>query len=664
MENKIVGFCQENTLNFRAVKEDGRICYSYSCKADAVYGLGERYCGVNHKGKKLVNRVFEQFTKQGEHTYFPLPFYYASDGHGVFVDTLSEVTFSFEEEENRIELSEEAEHTVFFYYGGLREILPQFTKTTGRAILPPKWAFGVWASANRWNSQEIVEKQLVLMEEKEYPVSVVVLEAWSDEATFYIWNGAQYSSCAGEEGFCLKDFTFFEPWPDPAAMIRKIHDQGRKLILWQIPALKLLEEGRQVRQHELDCAYAEEQKLVVLEKSNGEEAKPYRIPKQWFIGSMVPDFSNPQTVAFWEKKRRYLIDEMQVDGFKTDGGEFIHDKEVTFYAGYDGSSGKNAYPALYEAAYQSMIGENRVLFSRAGYLGSQKTPMHWAGDQVSDFSELKAVLSAGLSLSLSGVFFWSFDIGGFAGPLPTPELYLRATALGAFVPAMQWHSEPAGGQFEEIMKAAGGINDRSPWNLEAVYSDSDLMNKARFLANLHMNLLPYFYSEAQRAVRDGIPFLRPLVLDYEADEKARLCEDEYRIGDLLIAPVLTEGAAGRVVYLPQGSWYDFWTGEKIEGGVCVEKEAKPGMIPCYLRAEGAVLLNLGCTLKIGGKVSGTGAYENLYLIHTEQVGEVLLYGENGEKYRLQSPSDQLAGLPVTWISMEGADYQEYFDRKK
>lgn len=583
----IIGLIEEKTPGLRIESQDGKTVYTYPCKADGIYGLGERYCSVNHKGKTLVSKVFEKFTRQGEHTYFPLPFYHTSDGHGVFVDTPCEVEFSFFQDNIRIKIDSDAPHNLYFYYGSPGQIVSEFITATGKPLLPPKWAFGVWASANRWNKQSDIEEQLELIEKHNYPVSVIVIEAWSDEATFYIWNGAEYRPCEGEESLSLKDFQFKEPWPDPMGMIRKIHDKGMKLVLWQVPAIKLLEEGRSVKQHQNDWDYADEKELAV----KGEDDKPYLIPRQWFIGSMVPDFSNPEAVKWWISKRKYLIEEMKIDGFKTDGGEFIHDDFVKFFAGYDGRQGRNLYPALYQQAYSRLTGESGILFSRAGYLGAQTTPMYWAGDQVSDFSELKSVLNAGISLSLSGIPFWSFDIGGFAGPLPDKELYLRATALGAFVPAMQWHSEPADGQFEEIMKGNGGTNDRSPWNMAKVYDDPDIMEIAKFFANLHMKFLPYFYEEAKKAVEKGLPFMRHLMFDYGEEEAARLCDDEYMVGDILIAPIVSPGNR-RMVYLPKGVWFDFWSGERIEGMVTIEKEAELSSIPLYIRESAVALLSL------------------------------------------------------------------------
>lgn len=584
--------------NFTEKTDGENIVIEYDCDATAVYGLGERYCSVNHIGKKLKSLVIEQFCEQGEIAYLPMPFYHANDGHGVFVETAYEVDFDFTEGHFRILMSKDAEYKLHFIYGTPKEIISQFIEMTGEIVLPPKWAFGVWASANRWNCQKDIEEQMEYAEKYDYPISVVVIEAWSDEATFYLWNGSKYDVVDGSEFLKRENIQFDGPWPSPDKMIEELHNRGMKLVLWQIPALKELDPGQVCAQHDNDCAYAIEHKLVGTDM----EGNPYKIPRQWFIGSMLPDFANPETREWWFAKRKYLLD-MGVDGFKTDGGEFVHDVETLFYEGRSGKEVKNLYPAQYEKAYTEFIENDRVLFSRAGYLGAQSTPMHWAGDQMSKFSELQSVLKAGLSLSLSGVPFWSFDIAGFAGPLPSKELYLRSTALAAFVPAMQWHSEPASGQFAEIMKGTIAVNDRSPWNMsEYCGGDKEILEVATYFANVHMNFLPYFYAEAEKCVKERTPFMKHLYFEYPRDKKVLKIEDTYMVGDLLVAPVISEGENGRNVYLPEGMWYNFWDGSKIMGAQEIYVDTPYQRIPLFVREGVTLTLNLGKTGKVGATV--------------------------------------------------------------
>jgi alpha-D-xyloside xylohydrolase len=567
---------------------------SYDCAATVAYGMGERFDGVDRMGKTTECTIIEQFTHQGEHTYFPLPFFFCNDGHGVFVQSDAAASIALSRGHVEITLPE-GDCDVFFFYGTPREMIAQFVEQTGDIALPPDWAFGPWVSANRWKSQRDVEEQLDKIESSGYPATTLVIEAWSDEATFYLWNGAQYDEKSGKDAFSAAEMRFCEPWPNPQAMIDRMHNMGIRLILWQIPALKQLEAGETCPQHDRDDAYALESGFVVLNA----DGSPYRIPRQWFIGAHVPDFTVPELCAWWMEKRRYLL-EMGVDGFKTDGGEFMHDLSTRFHNGQSGVSMRNRYVVDYEAAYTRAIGEGRTLFSRAGYLGAQQSPIHWAGDQASSFEEMRSVLGAGLSLGLSGVPFWSFDIGGFAGPLPSAELYLRSTAMATFVPVMQWHSEPLGGQFGGF--DTGLVNDRSPWNIALHAKDESVERIARFYARLRMNLLPELLRQARIAAQSRLPMMRHLVLDYPQDACAQACHDEFLLGDLLIAPVLYEGATGRDVYLPEGQWYSCLTRETLAGGRTLFVAAGRDEIPVFLRTPGAVALNLPETLLLGGDV--------------------------------------------------------------
>lgn len=371
---------------------EGRSVLAYDCSATVAYGLGECFDGVDRMSKTTETTIIEKFTHQGENTYFPLPFFFCNDGHGVFVQSDAATIFTLSAGHVEITLPE-GDCDVHFLYGTPREIVSQFVEMTGEPMLPPDWAFGPWVSANRWKSQKDVEEQLDKIEFSGYPATSLVIEAWSDEATFYLWNGATYDLKDGGETFSASDLRFREPWPNPQAMIDRMHRMGIKLILWQIPALKQLEEGELCPQHDRDDAYALEQGFVVLNA----DGTPYRIPRQWFIGAHVPDFTVPELCDWWMEKRRYLL-EMGVDGFKTDGGEFMHDMTTRFHNGQSGVTMRNRYVSDYEAAYTRAIGNDRTLFSRAGYLGAQTTPIHWAGDQVSSFEEMRAVLGAGLSL--------------------------------------------------------------------------------------------------------------------------------------------------------------------------------------------------------------------------------------------------------------------------
>jgi glycosyl hydrolase, family 31 len=553
---------------------------------NGVYGLGERFNGINQFGKKVVIEVFEKFCNQGNVSYCPMPFFFTDTNFSLFVVTGAVCTFDFSKN-GEINVTAPKDCKFIFNFGTPKSMLADFINFFGTPKLPPEWTFGIWISANHWDSQAKTEKQIELLKQYKFPATVIVLEAWSDEATFYIFNGAKYIPKQNGEPHNIADFDFSDSlyWQNPLSMIKKLHDEGLHLVLWQIPVYK--KQGTDELpsiQNELDCIDAVSRGLCV----HNIDKTPYKIPKgHWFEDSMIPDFTNPETCKTWFEKRKYLLD-LGVDGFKTDGGEFIYNDDIILFNGMTGKDYHNYYAKDYTEAYTNFIGESRVLFSRAGYLGQHTTPCLWSGDQQSTNEELRHVLSAGLSAALSGIIFWGFDIGGFAGTLPSADLYLRATKLACFVPIMQWHSEPDGGQFKELMPSKETNNERSPWNIANAYSDFKLLEELRFWHWLRINLYPYLVSTGKKCVDENIPMIRPLILEWNEDIAVNEIEDEFLLGDtLLVAPLLEENSHSREVYLPSGIWYSLFTRERFEGNRYIRTKADM-KFPVFLR-EGFIL---------------------------------------------------------------------------
>ncbi len=611
-------------LDWQGGKEQGilQIYPSYR----GAYGMGERYNALNQKGRTVLNQVEEKFCFQGEKTYCPAPFFWTESGFGLYADTGETTQFCFEEDRIQVQLPAGSE--VVLFKGTPAKIIRDYMSLFGQPHIPPVWAFGPWISANHWDSQAKVEKAAAEAAQYGYPVSALVIEAWSDEATFYIFRGAKYSP--RPDGGLLKteDFDFSQsPWPDPAAMIERLHRQGIHVLLWQIPVYKRLgDEEEPNRQNELDREDAVKRGLCV----SCRDGSPYTIPKgNWFAGSMIPDFTNPDTERTWFAKRDYLT-ELGVDGFKTDGGEFIYREDVVFYDGTEGRSGKNRYAQEYTAAYTRHLREGQVLFSRAGFSGQHTTPMHWGGDQQSQNGELKSVLTAGLSAALTGISFWGFDIAGFAGPLPTLDLYRRATQLACFCPVMQWHSEPDGGQFKLLMPGGEGNNERSPWNLAAAWGEPGFIEEMALWHRLRRNLLPYLWNAARLTGEGGRPMMCPLVYDWPEDEQALACEDEFLLGEsLLVAPLLEENAFEREVYLPEGEWIGLFDRRRVCGGRRI-MAGGAGRLPVFLRCGYGVALYLGKERSLGTAVKE--GEERLHFILAGAEGKAVFAGmkEKGE----------------------------------
>lgn len=613
-----------------------------------AYGLGEKFNGINQKGRVVTNKVEEKFCFQGEKTYCAAPFFWTDTGFGLYVHTGEVTEFKFHDD---IELIYPGRALLSIFTGSPADIIREYQAIFGKAALPPKWAFGPWISANRWSSQADVEKQRFYLKQHDYPATVLVLEAWSDEATFYIFNGAKYEPAPDGAAIGFDAFDFSGPWPDPKAMIDALHFDGIRLVLWQIPVYKKQGGGEAPdHQNELDRDDAAKRGLCALNP----DGSPYTIPEgHWFAGSMIPDFTNPETVKTWFQKRKYLLD-MGVDGFKTDGGEFIYNSDVRFFDGSTGKKGVNRYAQDYAQAYTDFIGPNRVLFSRAGYAGAHRTPLLWAGDQQSQNAELKSVLSAGLSAAASGIPFWGFDIGGFAGPLPNLDLYRRATQLATFCPVMQWHSEPDGGQFSQLLPGAQGNNERSPWNMASAYNTPEFIDEMRFWHNLRMNLLPYIYSTAMDCEDDYRPMIRPLVYVWPGDPDARAAEDQFMLGDsLMVAPFMEEDARERMVYFPEGGWYNLFSEAYFHGGSHVTVGGD-GQIPVFLRAGAAIALNMDDSKSLGcGIGNSTTGYKRLHFLLAGERGTYHFRDDLGSDLNLAWEEEQVkatgqCGFDYTW----------------
>jgi alpha-glucosidase (family GH31 glycosyl hydrolase) len=596
---------------------------------EALVGLGERFDTLDQHGRAPDVAVYEQYKNHGNRTYLPIPFVISSRGYACLVEGTGHVAYDFgRTSPDRWTCTAQAgggKPLAFdLFAGDPAACVGALTARTGRpAAPPPDWTFGLWMSSNEWNTQARVEREAALHAEHGIPATVLVIEAWSDENTFYIWNGAQYTPREGNWTPQLSDFTFPAdgPWPNPKAMSDALHEQGIRLILWQIPALKHIEAAHP--QHDADCAHAQEQGYV-LRMGDGE---PYRNPAFWFHQAMIPDFTSAEATAWWMQKRAYLLAEMGVDGFKTDGGEHLQGRGIVASDGRTGDELVNAYPNLYIGAYHRFAIEQRkgdaITFSRAGHTGVGAFPAHWAGDENSNWEAFRRSITAGLSAGLSGVPFWGWDIAGFSEALPTAELYLRAMAMAAFCPIMQYHSE--------YTAPGEPSKDRTPWRIQEHTGDERIIPLSRFFARLRMALIPYLVREAAYSAASGEPMLRALCLDYPADPASWRTSDQYLLGrDLLVAPVVYEGDTQRAVKLPSGDWYDFWSGEQLVGDQVLCVAVPLDRIPVYVRAGAILPLHLAPGQALGDDVGANTTPSHLTLrIYPagNSTGTVVLNGE-------------------------------------
>jgi alpha-glucosidase (family GH31 glycosyl hydrolase) len=543
-----------------------------------VVGFGERFDAVDQRGRRLDAVVFEQYKAQGKHgrTYLPMPFAHVVGGAGwgfhvrtsrrtwydVGVSTPDRLTVE-------VALGDKPSVDVAVYQGSPAAVLTAFLDEVGRAEELPPWVFRLWASGNEWNTQDLVMSRMDTHGELDIPVGVVVIEAWSDEEGIMIFRDATYEVAAeGPVGF-----TYGGAWPSPREMVDALHQRGIKVILWQIPLLKTDPElGPQV--------HADGQAMIrgghaVLES----DGSPYHNRGWWFPKALMPDLSVERTRQWWTSRRRYLVEDLDVDGFKTDGGEHAWGHDLRYADGRRGDEGNNLYPVHYARAFGDLLrsaGKAPVTFSRAGFTGSQAHGVYWAGDEDSTWEAFRSSVTAGLTAASCGVVYWGWDLGGFSGPVPDAELYLRAAAASTFMPIMQYHSE-----FNHHQKP---LRDRTPWHVQETTGDGRVVAVFRRFSKLRERLVEYLAEQARVAVRTDRPLMRPLFFDHR-DAKVWDYPLQYQLGDdLLVSPVTEPGVSTWTTYLPPGEWVDVWTGESVPAGA-VSRAVPIDVVPVYCRAE-------------------------------------------------------------------------------
>jgi alpha-D-xyloside xylohydrolase len=510
---------------------------------ERVYGLGEQFTGFDRRGRTFDLWHVEPLGTQTQHAYKNIPFHLSTAGYGMLVDTTSRVHYDLGRSTTAtgvVSVADDRFSCVFFCGNSFTDILETYTGLTGRPDRPPKWSFGLWMSRLGYESREELERVADRLREEAIPADVIHLDPFwmrEEHACDLVWDREQF--------------------PDPEGMIADLHDRNFRLSLWEHPHVPVGTDA---------FATGRAEGYFV----NDGTGKPYvmdRTCQGAYRGALV-DFSDPDATEWWQEKHRDLL-AMGVDVFKTDYGEYVPEDAV-FDNGRSGRSMHNLYPYLYnEAIYEvtrDVHGDDGLVWGRSAWVGSQRFPVHWGGDPHPSESGMAAALRGGLSASLSGIAFWSHDIGGFRGT-PSPELYVRWAQFGLLSSHARCH----------------GTTPREPWAFGETATD-----QFRTYAELRYSLLPYIYTYAEIAARTGLPVVRPLVLAYQDDPAVQQLDTEYLLGeDLLVVPVFADSGT-RSAYLPAGEWVDYWTGDRHEGEQTVYREVDLETLPLFVRAGSVV----------------------------------------------------------------------------
>jgi alpha-D-xyloside xylohydrolase len=380
----------------------------------------------------------------------------------------------------------------------------------------------------------------------------------------------------------------FDPaaWPDPAAMVRELDAMGVKLMVSVWPSvnansrnyLEMLRRG------------------LLLRTARGVQATmPFTdTPAPEIVFVHYYDATNPEARRFiWEQVREnYYRHGIKVWWLDACEPEMIPmDPENVRYHVGDGLAVANIYPMLHERGfYEGMAeaGEEEIItLCRSAWAGSQRYGAAvWSGDIQSTFEALRVQVRAGLNVGLSGIPWWTTDIGGFFGGDPKSpafrELLVRWFQYGTFCPLFRLHGYRMPYP-DTPFTYAGGPNEAWSYG-EEVYAI------VRDLLFLRQRLQPYVLAQMREAQATGAPPMRPLFFDFPQDAACWPVDDQFMFGpDLLVAPVLEAGATSRTLYLPDGAtWTDAWTGATRAGGQWIDADAPLARIPLYLR-DGAEL---------------------------------------------------------------------------
>jgi alpha-D-xyloside xylohydrolase len=447
------------------------------------------------------------------------------------------------------------------------QIASRYAGVTGHAPLLPEWAAGFWQSKLRYRTQDELVEVAREYQRRNLPVSVIVCD-------FFHWTQ-------------LGDWRF-EPseWPDPQAMVDELSAMGIRLMVSVWPSVSPLSANYQPM---LDAGY-----LIASEAGPPHHAdwpdrgSTVRLPVSFY------DSSNPDARHYlWEQLRanyyRYGIKVFWLDACEPEIKPG-HVDNLRLAAG-PGAEVLNRYPTDHaRAVYEGMhsVGETEVVsLIRSAWAGSQRWGAAlWSGDIPATFESLAAQVRAGLNVGLSGIPWWTTDIGGFHGGDPDSpayrELIVRWFQYGVWCPLFRLHGDRLPRRpLSQAM--SGGPNE--VWS----YGE-DVYEILTGVLRLRQRIKPYVLEQMAVASREGVPPMRPLWFDFPLDPEAWAVDDEFCFGPrVLIAPVTELGARSRRVYLPDGAtWTDPWTEETVEGGRWVDASAPLERIPVYLR-DGAQL---------------------------------------------------------------------------
>ena len=512
---------------------------------EGLYGLGQHQAGVwNYRG--------ETIDLSQENTNIAVPLLVSSNGYGIFWNNPSPSRAN-----NRfvhsLYLSAQVADRIdyYFLYGpNADQIIGHYRDLTGQVPMFGRWAYGFWQCKNKYQSQQELESVAAKYRQLHIPVDNIVQD-------WFWW-------------ITMGEMKWNPHYPDPQALIDTLHKEHFHLMVSVWPFFR---PGTDVYDQ-----FDRNGWFVAKTLTGGFHP----------VGQALYDATNPEARRqYWANINAALFQKgvdawwLDTDEPETEGREdnILVDHKLAIGSG---ARYANTYPLFHAGGVsdgqQAASQQKRVfILSRSAYAGSQRYGVTaWSGDVLSDWVTFQRQISAGLNYAISGMPYWTTDIGGFisGGNLNDPqfrELFVRWFQFGTLSPIFRVHGTR--NPDENELWSYGADNQK-------ILVDYD---------TLRYRLLPYIYSEAWQVTSNHATLMRPLVMDWRTDVVAQNTGDEYLFGPaILVSPVYTQGATSRSVYLPAATWYDFWTGEKIAGGQRITADAPLAKLPLYVRAGSIV----------------------------------------------------------------------------
>lgn len=570
--------------------------YFFPAQGEAFYGLGQHQAGVwDYSG--------ESVELSQDNTNISIPFFVSSLGYGVFWNNPSTSRFNDRFAQHLFLYAAVAENIdYYFMYGpSLDRVIAGYRDLTGQAPMLGRWAYGFWQCKNRYNSQAEILAAAKKYRELQIPVDNIVQD-------WFWWTK-------------MGSFVFNKNYPDPAAMVETLHNEHFHVMISVWPS------------------FVPGTEPFDTFNRNGWFIHKNPLMASWLPGAGLYDAFNPSArKAYWSLINANLF-HLGFDAWwlDTDEPESFEEKSIMLNAHTAMGSGarySNLYPLMHTmGVYQgqrSVTNQKRVfILSRSAAAGMQRnSAVAWSGDVFSTWEAFKRQIPAGLNYSISGLPYWTTDIGGFIwGDPANPafrELVVRWYEYGAFCPVFRLHGTRAGNQNE--------LWTYGP-QAESIMVKYD---------KLRYRLLPYIYSTAWRVTNQGYTLMRPLVMDFPADETAREIGDQYMFGpSILVNPVTEPGAATRRLYLPQGTWYNFWTGHATSGGKFITTAAPLETQPLYVR--GGSIVPMGPVMQYTGQKPEDPIELRIY---PGANASFTLYEDDGTTYDYEAGA--YATIPLHW----------------